>query len=237
MTDRNRRTSRKWFEEVWNGRNAEAAWTMSSADAVGHCEGGEIVGLDDFLAFRARFLGAFPDLAFVVESVVADGDDAVVRWVARGTHTGDSLGFPACRKTAEFRGTTWHRYEDGMIVEVWDSWNLGGLLQHLTEGQGDGDEGGHPAACPSSPFGIAGRPGISGRIREAREEAFGENGGPELARRLDIPARTLYSYESGVSVPAEILFRIADVTGVELRWLLTGEGPRRREGRGPEGEG
>lgn len=256
MIERNRRTSRQWFEEVWNGRDAEAARTMSRSDAVGHCEGGDIVGLDEFLVFRDRFIGAFPDLAFEVESVVADGDDAVVRWVARGTHTGDALGIPACRKPAEFRGTTWHRYEDGVIAEVWDSWNLGGLIQHLTEGPGGEDEaegqadedprpaGGHHGPPPRRirpgdplPPAVARRQEIAARIREVREEVFGRNGGPEVARRLNLPARTWYNYETGVSVPAEVLFDFAELTGAEVRWVMTGGGPRYQVGRGPESKG
>ncbi|WP_337173129.1 ester cyclase [Paludisphaera sp.] len=235
MSEQNRRTSRRWFEEVWNGRDASGALSMCKADAVGHSEGGDIHGLDEFMDFRARFLGAFPDLTFEVESVAADGDDAVVRWVARGTHTGDALGIPACRKTAQFRGTTWHHYEDGVIAEVWDSWNLDGLMKHLTEDsvEAQAESESRPAAPPALP-GIAARPGLADRISEIREEVFGEHGGPELARRLGIPGRTLYDYETGATVPAEILLKLADLTGVELRWLMTGEGPRYQKGREPK---
>lgn len=235
MSEQNRRTSRRWFEEVWNGRDALVAPSMCKADTFGHSEGGDIVGLDEFLGFRERFLGAFPDLTFEIEAVVADGDDTVVRWVARGTHTGDALGISPCEKPIECRGTTWHRYEDGMIAEVWDTWNLGGLMKHLTEdsAQAQGEPEIHPAAPPTPP-GIEAGPGIADRIREIREEVFGEHGGPELARRLGIPGRTLYNYETGATIPAEILLKLADLTGVELRWLMTGEGPRYQEGRGPK---
>ena len=37
------------------------------------------------------------------------------------------------------------------------------------------------------------------------------------------------NYEMGVVMPATVLLQFLDVTAVEPRWLLTGEGPRYRE--------
>ncbi len=61
-----------------------------------------------------------------------------------------------------------------------------------------------------------------------RQELFGEHGGPELARRLNLPARTWYNYETGVTVPAEVLLGFIEQTGANPIWLLSGEGPRYR---------
>jgi hypothetical protein len=69
---------------------------------------------------------------------------------------------------------------------------------------------------------------LSERLREIRVEVFGERGGSEMARRLGIPVRTWYNYESGVTVPAEVLLRFLELTGVEPAWLLHGTGPRFR---------
>jgi hypothetical protein len=69
---------------------------------------------------------------------------------------------------------------------------------------------------------------LSRRLREIRQEIFGDHGGPELARRLGLPARTWYNYETGVTVPAEVLLGFIEQTGVNSTWLLNGEGPRFR---------
>jgi len=69
---------------------------------------------------------------------------------------------------------------------------------------------------------------LSRRLREIRQEIFGEHGGPELARRLNLPARTWYNYETGVTVPAEVLLAFIEQTGANPTWLLNGEGPRYR---------
>ncbi|MEO6810403.1 MAG: S24 family peptidase, partial [Isosphaeraceae bacterium] len=47
---------------------------------------------------------------------------------------------------------------------------------------------------------------------------------------LNLPARTWYNYETGVTVPAEVLLAFIDQTGTNPHWLLNGEGPKYRHG-------
>ena len=61
---------------------------------------------------------------------------------------------------------------------------------------------------------------LSERLRELRTEFFGERGGPDMARTLGILVRTWYNYESGVTVPAEIILQVVELTSVEPVWLL-----------------
>lgn len=69
---------------------------------------------------------------------------------------------------------------------------------------------------------------LAERLSRLRAELFGDRGGPELARRLGIPVRTWYNYEAGVTVPAEVVLRIIELTAVEPMWLLHGKGPKFR---------
>ncbi len=81
--------------------------------------------------------------------------------------------------------------------------------------------------------------GLSERLRLLRTEIYGERGGPDQARTLNIPVRTWYNYENGVTVPAEIILRVIELTSVEPIWLLHGEGPKYRatdESSGPATE-
>jgi hypothetical protein len=74
---------------------------------------------------------------------------------------------------------------------------------------------------------------LAERLSALRAELFGERGGPELARQLGLPVRTWYNYESGVTVPAEVILKIIELTNVEPIWLLHGQGPKFRR-PGPE---
>jgi steroid delta-isomerase-like uncharacterized protein len=128
MSQLHRDIARRWFEEVWNGRRDATVRELLAKDAVAHMEGGDFVGPERFLETRAALLAAFPDVKVTVEDVVADGDRAVVRWSAAAHHRGELLGIPASGRPVAFRGMTWMLFENGKIVEGWDAWNLGGLL-------------------------------------------------------------------------------------------------------------
>jgi len=80
----------------------------------------------------------------------------------------------------------------------------------------------------NAPESIRVKHSLSERLRDLRTEFHGERGGPDLARALGIPVRTWYNYETGVTVPAEIILRIVELTSVEPVWLLRGEGPKFR---------
>ncbi len=69
---------------------------------------------------------------------------------------------------------------------------------------------------------------LAERLTVLRAELFGDRGGPELSRQLGLPVRTWYNYESGVTVPAEVILKIIELTSVEPMWLLHGNGPKFR---------
>jgi len=73
---------------------------------------------------------------------------------------------------------------------------------------------------------------LSLRVREVREELYGEHGGPLLASALEVPFRTWAGYEAGESIPAETMLRFLEVTRANPKWLLTGEGRKFIPSRG-----
>jgi hypothetical protein len=66
---------------------------------------------------------------------------------------------------------------------------------------------------------------LVGRIREVREERFGEDI-ESLANELGIPAGTWRNYEMGVTIPAEILLAFIEVTRAHPDWLLSSRGDK-----------
>jgi len=123
--------ARRWFEEVWNGRRDEAIDELMERDAVGHMEGGDVHGPEEFRNGRAVFLAALPDMHITIEDILSQGDRAVVRWRVRATHTGELFGLAPTQRKVGVRGTSWFRIRDGKLAEGWDTWNLGGLLDSL----------------------------------------------------------------------------------------------------------
>jgi len=56
-------------------------------------------------------------------------------------------------------------------------------------------------------------------------EMDGVRGKAAFAKRLGLSPSTYDNYENDRAVPVEVLVRISDVTGVDLRWLVTGRFP------------
>ena len=136
MSEDNRAAARRWFEEVWNQRNDAAVHELMAPGAVGHMEGGDVHGAEEFLAARANLLRAIPDLRVTVEDTVVEGDRVALRWRVVGTHSGEGLGIPPSGRAADFRGITVMKMANGRMVEGWDGWNMGALLQALSAPNG-----------------------------------------------------------------------------------------------------
>ena len=64
---------------------------------------------------------------------------------------------------------------------------------------------------------------ISSRIAQVRLEVAGPRGKSRFAKLLDLSPSTYDYYESTRIPPADVLIRIAQVAGVDLNWLLTGQ--------------
>lgn len=82
------------------------------------------------------------------------------------------------------------------------------------------------ARTKNSPECVKTRCALAQRLRELRTEIFGDRGGPEMARRLNLPIRTWYNYESGVTIPAEVVLSVVELTSVNPSWLLHGKEPK-----------
>jgi DNA-binding transcriptional regulator YiaG len=67
---------------------------------------------------------------------------------------------------------------------------------------------------------------LSRRVREIREELYGQHGGPLLAAKLGIPFRTLFNYEDGCMIPAQVILKFIEITRANPIWLLKGEGQK-----------
>ena len=67
----------------------------------------------------------------MIEDVVSEPDRAAVRFTVKGTHLGNSLGFPATGKPAVVSGMFLARIRDGKIVESWNNFDRFGMLQQL----------------------------------------------------------------------------------------------------------
>lgn len=124
--------ARRFTEDGWDKRDARALGEMLSNDFVDHDPvPGQGPGRDGYAQMAAAFFGAFPDLRVQNHDVIVEGDKAVVRWTAEGTHRGELMGIPATGKPVHLKGLDVIRVTNGKIVERWGELDALGMMQQL----------------------------------------------------------------------------------------------------------
>lgn len=83
--------------------------------------------------FQSLF-DAFPDFEMVVEDTIVEGDKAVIRLRALGTHRGEFLGIPATGRHIDVPLIDIMRARDGKIVEHWGVMDSAAMMQQLGAG-------------------------------------------------------------------------------------------------------
>lgn len=132
---RNKRIGRLVLEEMWGRGRLDLADELYAADYDDHVgkgpEPAELRGADGIKRAVAAFRTAFPDLTYMVEDEIAEGDLVMARFSARGTHLGPFLGLAPTGRVVTYAGIDVNRIRDGRIVESWVQYDALGLLQQL----------------------------------------------------------------------------------------------------------
>lgn len=152
MSDENKKIARKLMEEAWNKGRPDVLDQIMSPRCRFHDpvfpslkEGAENYG-EHMQTSRT----AFPDLNFTIDDTIAERNEVVLHWTARGTHRGTFLGMPATNKVGTVSGTSILRIENGKIVECWSDWNLLTLMEQLGLASPVRAQGQQPAAAQPS---------------------------------------------------------------------------------------
>ena len=130
----NKQLVRRWFDDVWNRRDASAIGRMFAKDGVAHglgADGQDLIGPDGFRSFHQAFLSGFADLQIVIEDLVEEDDRVAARWRASGTLTGHGMGTPPTGKRMSVTGMSIIRAQNGQIVEAWNNFDVLGMHQQL----------------------------------------------------------------------------------------------------------
>ena len=118
---------RRHFEQIWNERDTSACDELMAEDFTEHgvapfaaAAPGRVHGPTAMRETMAWLLEQFPDLVFLVEAIVAEGDLVAARVRATGTNLGRLNGMlPASGKKFDYEQSHWFRTSDGKLVEHW----------------------------------------------------------------------------------------------------------------------
>jgi len=131
MSTENETLARRFFEELCNGRQGEVADEIVAPEYVSH--GPQAPPAEGPDGVRAR-ISVYQDALegyWDIQEIHTAGDRVVVRWIGRGTHTGELMGVPPTGATIAVDAITVFRISDGKIAEEWTVWDALGLLQQV----------------------------------------------------------------------------------------------------------
>jgi predicted ester cyclase len=100
--------ARRALEGVCSGRDPEGLPLVYHPEFVDHVNALEYRGHEGARQSVALYKELFPDLRFVVEDQVSEGDKVASRWTLHGTHRG---------RAVRLTGIVFSRFEDGRIIE------------------------------------------------------------------------------------------------------------------------
>jgi predicted ester cyclase len=118
---------RSFVDEVWNGRNYEAAADLYGEDYVNPFGTGPSAKVEPIRLYHQ----AFPDLRLDVDEVIAAGDAVVARMTFRGTDTGGYVGRSPTGRTVEEWVITIMHFEEDKVVREWIGADKLGLFIQL----------------------------------------------------------------------------------------------------------
>jgi len=133
VSEGNKATSRRFYDELFSQGNLAAAEELVTADFVIHDPNmpEEPRGPEGLRGFVSLYRDAFPDLTFEVEDQLAEGDKVGTRWVARGTHQGELMGIAPTGNRVEVRAFTLQRFSGSKIAEDWAHYDALGMMRQL----------------------------------------------------------------------------------------------------------
>lgn len=123
---------RTWFEEVWNQKREDTIDRIFAPTGVAYgLPGGPVQGPANFRPIFHAFHGALPDIHIEILRAITQGELVWVHCRVTGTHTGDTLGFPATGKSVDFEGVTIARIANGQFQEGWNVFDFLTMYQQL----------------------------------------------------------------------------------------------------------
>ena len=129
-TEDNKALVRRAFDAL-NQRNWAAFYELVASDIVFHVASTTDQGFEAYKQFVSMNYTAFPDLHFIVEDLIAEGDRVVTRYTGQGTHQGDLMGFAPTGKQVNVTNILITRIANDKAIEQWLNFDALGMLQQV----------------------------------------------------------------------------------------------------------
>jgi len=127
----NKSMARRYPEEVYNQKNIDVLDEIMDENIINHWWEPEVNGLQTIKEYVSKNLVAFPDVKFIVEDQIAEGEKVVTRVSFTATHKGEFMGIPPTDKKVKVTGVIIFKITKGKIVETWAENDALGWMKQL----------------------------------------------------------------------------------------------------------
>ncbi len=128
----NRNLIRRYYEELWNRWDLEAADELIAPDITFRGSLGiHVRGREGFRQYVRTVRKAFPDFHNIIEELIAEADKVVARLTYTGTHRGELFGIRPAGKRVSYSGVAIFRIANGKIADGWVLGDTLGLIAQL----------------------------------------------------------------------------------------------------------
>jgi steroid delta-isomerase-like uncharacterized protein len=129
----------QFIAEVWNAGDVDACDKYIAPKYTIHHDPGDPWDKQelDLPGYKERLRisrAPFPDQRFNIQTLIAEGNTAVMTWLWRGTHKGDISGFPATGNTIKMSGATAYYFDRGHLTGHWQITDRLGVYMQLRQG-------------------------------------------------------------------------------------------------------
>jgi hypothetical protein len=134
-TEHNKATLQRLYDAVMNRHDVGAADALITVDRPDHDTTFPpefTTGREGFKRLFTMLIGAFPDLQFTTDFMVAEGDMVTAFSTVKGTHSGEFMGIPATERAFSVRNADACRFTDtGLICEHWGLIDVASMMRQL----------------------------------------------------------------------------------------------------------
>ena len=127
-TSDNKTIVRRLFED---GLNRDDANVIEALVAPEYVDGAGERGPGAFKQVMVRLRGAFPDLHYTIDHLLAEGDDVAIRWHWTGVHRGTFRGIAPTGQALSNSGAAVFRVQGGKIISAALETDRLGFLQAI----------------------------------------------------------------------------------------------------------
>ena len=129
----NKKLVQTYYEKLWNEHNKSYIETLLSDEISFHGSLGLTTnGKKEFEEYMNTVETGIPNLYHGIETIVAEGNQVVVRAIYNGTDSGKLFEFEATNNRISYNGASFFTIKNGKITSIWVLGDLKSLYEQLS---------------------------------------------------------------------------------------------------------